>query len=148
MAEELEQTRLDKKAAQAKRNLAAGQFFTFYANLLSKDARYQWDKIVALQVDTAPWTDIQGKEQPTACVKLYPSFMDSVTLHLQTVFAEDAAEREWYYISNVLKKPQRVPVRYFFQQLEQLNGYLLHLPSLYNSQRATTNTQSQVVRQD
>ncbi len=66
--------------------------------------------------------------------------MDCVTLQLQTVFAEDAAERERYYISNVLKKPQRVSVRYFFQRLEQLNGYLLHLPSSYNSQRATANT--------
>ena len=56
------------------------------------------------------------------------------------MFAEDAAERERYYISNVLKKPQRVPVRYFFQRLEQLNGYLSHLPSSYNSQRATANT--------
>ncbi len=54
VAEELERVNLDKKAAQAKCNLAAGQYFTFYANLLSKDARYQLDKIVALQVDTAP----------------------------------------------------------------------------------------------
>ena len=115
MAEELEQARLDKKAAQAKRNLAAGQFLIFYAHLLSKDAQYQWDKIVASQVDTAPWTDVQGKEQPKGCAKLYLSFMDSVMLHLQMVFAENAAEQEWYYISNVLKKPQCVPVRYFFQ---------------------------------
>ena len=66
--------------------------------------------------------------------------MDCVTLHLQTIFADEAAEQEWYYISNVLKKPQCVPVRYFFQQLEQLNGYLLHLPSSQNSQRAAANT--------
>ena len=104
-----------RAAAQAKRNLAAGHFFTFYTNLLSKDAQYQWDKIVALQVNTAPWTNIQGKEQPKACVKLYLSFMDCVTLHLRRVYAEDAAEQELYYISNVLKKPQRILVRYFFQ---------------------------------
>ena len=90
----------------------------FYAHLLSEDARYQWDKIVALQVDTARWTNIRGKEQPKACVKSYLSFMDCVTLHLQTVFTKDAVEQEWYYISNVLKKPQCIPVRYFFQQLE------------------------------
>ncbi len=94
MSEELMHMRANKKAAQAKRNLAAGQFFTLYANLLSEDARYQWDKIVASQVDTAPWTDIRGKERPTACVKSYLSFMDCVTLHLQTVFAEDAVEQE------------------------------------------------------
>ena len=48
--------------------------------------------------------------------------------------------REQCYISNILKKPQRVPLRYFFQRLEQLNGYLLHLPSSYNSQRVTVST--------
>ena len=66
--------------------------------------------------------------------------MDCVTLHLQTVFAEDAAERERYYISNVLKKPQHVPVRYFFQRLEQLNSYLSHLLSTYDSPRANATT--------
>jgi hypothetical protein len=33
----------------------------------------------------------------------------------------------------VLKKPQQVPVRYFFQQVEQLNGYLSYLPCTYES---------------
>ena len=69
LSEELEQAHLDKKTAQAKRNLAAGQFFMFYTNLLSEDARYQWEKIVALQLDTAPWTNVRGKEQPNARVK-------------------------------------------------------------------------------
>jgi hypothetical protein len=69
------------------------------------------------------------------------SFMDCVMLHLQMVFADDTAEKECYYISsNVLKKPQHVPVRYFFQRLEQLNGYLLHLPSTHDSPRVNVNT--------
>ena len=68
------------------------------------------------------------------------SFMDCVMLHLQTVFADDAAEQEHYFISNVLKKPQCVPVRYFFQRLEQLNSYLSHLPSMKDSPQATANT--------
>ncbi len=85
---------------------------------------------MSLQVGTAPWTDVQVKEQLDAHTKSYLSFMDCVMLHLQMVFAEDSVEQEQYYISNVLTKPQCVPVRYFFQQSEQLNGYLLHLPSL------------------
>ena len=96
-----------------------------YANLLSVDAWFQWDKIVISQVNTAPWTDVRGKEQPGVCTRSFMSFMDCVMLHLQKVFANGAAEQEHYYISNALKKPQHVPVRYFFQQLEQLNSYLL-----------------------
>ena len=53
------------------------------------------------------------------------------------MFPGDAAVQQCYYISNVLKKPQQVPVRYFFQQVEQLNGYLLYLPCTYDSPRAT-----------
>ena len=136
----LKRARLAKKVAERTKVTAAGNFFSLYANLLSEDARFQWDKIVTSQVDTAPWIDVRGKEQPEKRTRSYTSFMDCVTLHLQTVFSDDAAEQERYYISNVLKKPQRVPVRYFFQRLEQLNSYLSHLPSTYDSPRATANT--------
>ncbi len=68
--------------------------FLLNSNLLSKDARFQWDKIVTSQVDTAPWTSVQGRDQPKACTKLYMSFMDCVMLHLQMAFTDDAAENE------------------------------------------------------
>jgi hypothetical protein len=47
-----------KKALEAKATAAEG-YFSLYANLLSKDARFRWDKIVSSQVRTAPWTDLQ-----------------------------------------------------------------------------------------
>jgi hypothetical protein len=119
---------------------AAEGFFSQYANLLTEDARYHWDKIVESQCDTAPWVDLQGKEHPRARKKGRRSFDDCVNFHLLTVFRTDAAERQKVYISNTLKKPQRVPVRYFFQRVEQLNGYLRHLPCLYNSPHASPTT--------
>ena len=137
---DLELARTTKKNAERLKTLCAKHFFSLYANLLSEDARFQWDKIVSSQVDTAPWTDLQGEEHEEARAKSYTSFTDCVTMHLQTVFPEDAAERQRLYISNVLKKPQRVPVRYFFQRLEQLNSYLSHLPGTYDSPRANTAT--------
>ena len=60
------------------------------------------------------------------------------------MFPSDAAEQQCFYISNVLKKPQRVTVRHFFQQVEQLNGYLSYLPCTYDSPRATAATKSVV----
>ncbi len=53
--------------------------------------------------------------------------------HLLTVFPNNAAEQERYYITNVLKKPQRVSIRQFVQRVEQLNSYILQLPSWYYS---------------
>jgi hypothetical protein len=68
------------------------------------------------------------------------SFQDCIIFHLLDMFPGDAAEQQRHYISNMLKKPQRVPVRYFFQRVEQLNGYLSYLPCTYDSLRSTAST--------
>jgi hypothetical protein len=60
------------------------------------------------------------------------SFQDCITFHLLDMFPGIAAEQQRFYITNVLKKPQQVPVRFFFQRVEQLNSYLL--PTLYLQQ--------------
>eukprot|EP00804_Cyclotella_cryptica_P025223 CCRYP_010333-RA/>CCRYP_010333-RA protein AED:0.55 eAED:1.00 QI:0/-1/0/1/-1/1/1/0/142 len=49
----------------------------------------------------------------------------------------DAAKTQRFYISNGLKKPNRVPIRQFISRIQQLNGYLDLLPCLYYSNRAT-----------
>ena len=56
----LKEALLEKKEAVGRLTEAAEGFFSLYANLLSEDARFRWDKIVASQVGTAPWTDLQG----------------------------------------------------------------------------------------
>ena len=63
--------------------------------------------------------------------------MECVRFHLLTVFCNDAAKAQRYYISNGLKKPNPVPIRQFVQQL---NDYLELLPCLYQSNRATPAT--------
>ena len=93
-------------AARKAMKKAAEGFFSLNANLLSEDARYHWDKIVSAQCDTAPWTDLQGEKHEKACAKTHDSFDECVTFHILTVFHYDAAERQRFYISNVLKKPQ------------------------------------------
>jgi hypothetical protein len=55
--------------------------------------------------------------------------------HLLTVFPNNAAEKEKYYLSNVLKKPKWVGVCQFIQCLEQLNIYVVQLPCWYYSPR-------------
>jgi hypothetical protein len=51
--------------------------------------------------------------------------------HLLTTFPINAAEQEKYYISNVLKKPQRINVCQFVRQVEQLNAYIAQMPCFY-----------------
>ena len=130
----------DAKAAEKERVEAAEGFFSLYANLLSVEARVAWDKIVSRQINTSPWTDLKGREHRELRTKTYKSFMDCTKHHLLTVFNFDAAEQQKFYISNLLKKPQRVSVRAFFTRVEQLNAYVALLPSLYYSPRATQAT--------
>ncbi len=70
--------------------------------------------------------------------KTWDSFLECVTFHLHTVVRNDAAEAQMYYISNGLKKPNRLPIRQFVQHVQRLNNYLELLPCLYN--RATPAT--------
>jgi hypothetical protein len=51
-------------------------------------------------------------------------FNNCVMFHLLIVFPINAAEQEKYYISNVLKKAQRIKVHQFVRRVEQLNAYI------------------------
>eukprot|EP00804_Cyclotella_cryptica_P019778 CCRYP_009682-RA/>CCRYP_009682-RA protein AED:0.44 eAED:0.96 QI:0/0/0/1/0/0.33/3/0/306 len=59
---------------------------------------------------------------------------------LAVVFRHDAGKALKYYITNTLKKPNRVSIRQFFVQVEQLNSYLETLPCLYYSPKANQAT--------
>jgi hypothetical protein len=51
---------LATETAKNKREAAATQMFQFYANLLSLDAKYMWNKIVKEQMEADPFKDVQG----------------------------------------------------------------------------------------
>jgi hypothetical protein len=127
--------------AEAERVITADGIFTQYANLLSVEQRGAWEKIVEQKVSVSDWMDLHGGKHKKKCGKTYKHFLKCTTFHLQTVFDEDAAERQQIYISNHLKKPQRVMVGAFFTRVEQLNSYVKYLPSIYNSPKATESTQ-------
>ena len=65
------------------------------------------------------------------------SFKDCVNFHLLTVFSQDAAEQQKYYIYiNVdLKKTSKVTSCQFVDCMEQLNSYCGHLPGLKDSSK-------------
>ena len=71
------------------------------------------------------------------CASIRSIFIACTTHHLLTVFDMDTMEQQWYYISNTLKKPQRISMCAFFTCVEQLNSYIKLLPSLYTSSKAT-----------
>ncbi len=119
---ELKQALEAVEEATTKRDRAAEDMFQLYADLLSVNARYPWNKIVQEQTNANPYTDLQGLTRKGPRGMSRKSFDDCVMFHLLTVFPDNTAEQERYYITNVLKKPQRVSIRQFVQRVEQLNS--------------------------
>ena len=109
--------------------------FLQYSTLLLEEASQPWAKIVKEQIDTAPFTNIYGVQHHEKHPRSWNSFMECVQLHLQSVFRYDAAETLRFYISNGLKKPNRVPIRDFVQRIQHLNG-------IWNSCHACSTLQS------
>jgi hypothetical protein len=107
--------------------------FQFYANLLSLNAKYTWNKIIWEQTEADPYKDLKGMSRKGPRGLLRESFNDCFMFHLLTGFLNNAAEQEKYYFSNKLKKPQRVGIRQFVRRVEQLNAYITQLPCWYYS---------------
>jgi hypothetical protein len=72
-------------------------------------------------------------------------FNDCIMLHLLTPFPINAAEQEKYYVTNLLKKPQRINVRQFVCRVEQLNAYIAQMPCFYYSPHANVSTKPENV---
>jgi hypothetical protein len=87
--------------------------FQFYNNLLSLDAKYLWNKIVRKQMEADPFKDLHGVSRKGPRGPTRESFNDCDMFHLLTVFPNNAAEQEKNYLSNMLKKPQRVGIPQF-----------------------------------
>ncbi len=122
-----------KETAKNKNEAAASKMCSFYANLLSLDANYSWNKIVWEQTEANPFKDLQGVSRKGPRRLTRESFNVCIMFYILTVFPNNAAEQEKYYLSNVLKKPQSVGIRQFIQRIEQLNAYIAQLPCWYYS---------------
>jgi hypothetical protein len=110
---DLEKAKQAQRFAKGAMTAAISKMFSFYSNLLSPESKYAWNKIVSKQTEGNPYVNLQGDtlEGPRGMSRQL--FNDCVMFHLLTAFPIKAAEQEKYYISNVVKKPQRVNVRQF-----------------------------------
>jgi hypothetical protein len=82
----------------------------------------QWDKIVNEMHTKNPWIGINGKSNKGIHVKSWISFMDCIKLHKLTVFPADAAEKQRYYMQQMIKKPRQVTVHQFVPRMGVLNN--------------------------
>jgi hypothetical protein len=110
---DLERARQTQRTMKGAMDVAAGQMFLFYSNLLSPESKYAWNKIVSEQTESNPYVNLQGDTLEGPRGMSPDLFYECVMFHLLTAFPINAAEQEKYYISNVLKKPHCVNVHQF-----------------------------------
>jgi hypothetical protein len=137
---DLERARQTQRTMKGAMDVATGQMFSFYSNLLSPESKYAWNKIISEHTESNPYVNLQGDTLEGPRGMPSKSFHKCVIFHLLTAFPINAAEQEKYYISNVLKKPQLVSVRQFVRHVEQLNAYVAQMPCFYYSSNANAST--------
>ncbi len=143
--EDLEKAKQAQGIAKGAMTAATSKMFMFYSNLLSPKSKYAWDKIVSKQTESDLFVNLQGNSLEGPKGTSRELFNDCIMFHLLTVFPINAAEQEEYYISNVLKKPQRINVRQFVHCVEQLNAYIAQMPCFYYSPNANASTKPENV---
>jgi hypothetical protein len=102
----------------------------------------QWDKIVYKMHTKDPWIVVNGSSNKGPCICSRPSFLDCIELHKHklTIFPVDAAEKQHYYMTQMVKKPQQATVCQYMARLGLLNNYRAHLPIDFNSLMAVEGT--------
>jgi hypothetical protein len=114
-------------------------------NLLSPKSKYAWNKIVSKQTESDPFVNLQGDSVEGLRGMSRKLFNNCIMFHLLTAFPINAAEQEKYYISNVLKKPQRINIHQFVHCLKQLNTYTAQMSCFYYSPNANASTKPEIV---
>ena len=126
-------------AAKQERVTAMATVFATTSNFFRGDGKAPWDKIVHEQTEKDPWINLRGVEQAGARGKTLMAWRDCYTLMLKTVFANNAAEQQKFYIT-LLKLPHKQKLRAFLQRVTKLAGYVGELPSIIHSSDATDAT--------
>jgi hypothetical protein len=79
-------------------------------NLLSGNAQSQWDCVCRKMHERDSWAAVNGQVTKGRRLQMWMSFLDCLQLHRLTVFSADAAKRQWFYIQQMVCKPQRATV--------------------------------------
>ncbi len=143
--EDLENAKQAQSTAKGAMTVAVSKMFMFYSNLLSPENKYSWNKIISKQTESDPYVNLQGDSLEGPRGMSRKSLSDCVMFHLLTAFPINAAEQEKYFISNVLRKPQRINVCQIVWRVEQLNAYIAQMPCFYYRPHANASTKRENV---
>jgi hypothetical protein len=123
-------------AAKEEMTAAMATIFSTTANFFWGDGKTPWDNIVHEQTEKDPWTNLRG-EQSGVHGKTMAAWQDCFILMLKTMFANNAAEQQKFYLTLLWLRPSKMKVRAILQRFTTLAGYVGELLSLIHSCDAT-----------
>ena len=104
--------------------------FTLYQQMSASALRAEWDDIVQEFCFTPNWTRADG----TVCVEErgqdWTTLAECKRAHLLTVADQDASERATNYNNVTVRKPDRLPFKYFHKRIKELDDLQKLLPCL------------------
>ncbi len=133
---EIEQTQQMLQELQETHDKAIAKRYEQLRNLLSGDAQSLWDCVCPKMHKRDLWVGVSGQVSKGRRLQTWMSFQDCLELHKLKVFSADAAKRQWFYIPQVVRKPQRATVWQHILQMGVLNDYIKHLPMLKDGPKA------------
>ena len=104
---ELEETKQLVSDAKAEFLKAMQKPFDLVRQLIIGEARTQWDKVVSEMFNRDTWEGVNGKTYQGPRMRTWKSLTDCIELHKLTVLPTDAAEKQRFYVQQVVRKPQR-----------------------------------------
>ncbi len=119
---------------------AIAKIYKQLRNLLSGNPQSQWDCVCHKMHKHDSWAGVNSQVTKGRHPRTWMSFQDCLELHKLTVFSADAAKRQWFYIQQVVHKPQRATVQQHISQMGVLNNHVKHLPMLKDSPKAVPMT--------
>jgi hypothetical protein len=110
-------------AAKQEIVVAMATIFATTANFFRGEGKTPWDKIVHEQTEKDQWTNLRGEEQSGVRSKMMAAWQDCFVLMLKTVFANNAAEQQKFYLTLLWLSPKQ-KVNAFLQRFTTLAGYV------------------------
>ena len=85
--------------------------------------------------DRDTWTGVNGKTHDGPRLRTWKSLTDCIELHKLTVLPADAAEKQRFYMQQVVRKRQRITIRQYMSRMGVLNDYIAHLTGSSTARR-------------
>jgi hypothetical protein len=117
--EKLELEGTEKLVSEAKAEFlkAVQKPFDLVCQLLIREARTQRDKIIKEMFDRDTWVGVNGKTNEGPRMRTWKSLTDCIEFHKLMVLPADAAEKQRFYVQQVVRKPQRITIRQYMSRM-------------------------------